>query len=304
MKKKKNAFTLIELLAIIVILAIIAVITVPIILNIIENSRKGAASDSAYGYKDSVNKYYLGKLAEDSDYILPDGTYTVNGTTGYLTLDGSNPAVTLNVQVAGTIPSSGKLRYTNNLLDAGCLVFGEYEVTFGTDGKTNGTEKGDCSTYQFPNPYETKFDGTYTYTTIGQFEENENGFVPVEFNNEWTIYLRNDGTKNEVCKVFPNGTVCLAANTTGYYSDQEGCTADSYYYGPGETCLKGYTKAKVDEMFSKGADYCFVSAGEYTLISDSSDEYCVINVEGQVACYNAPGDSDSCLIGEYGAHCD
>ena len=49
--KKKNAFTLIELLAIIVILAIIAVITVPIILNIIENSRKGAAKDSAYGYK-------------------------------------------------------------------------------------------------------------------------------------------------------------------------------------------------------------------------------------------------------------
>ena len=51
MRKKKNAFTLIELLAIIVILAIIALITVPIILNIIENSRKGAAQDSAYGYK-------------------------------------------------------------------------------------------------------------------------------------------------------------------------------------------------------------------------------------------------------------
>ena len=38
---KLNAFTLIELLAIIVILAIIAVITVPIILNIIDNSRRG-----------------------------------------------------------------------------------------------------------------------------------------------------------------------------------------------------------------------------------------------------------------------
>ena len=46
-KIKFNAFTLIELLAIIVILAIIAVITVPVILNIIENSKMGAAKDSA-----------------------------------------------------------------------------------------------------------------------------------------------------------------------------------------------------------------------------------------------------------------
>ena len=45
---KKKGFTLIELLAIIVILAIIAVITVPIILNIIENSRKGAAIDRCH----------------------------------------------------------------------------------------------------------------------------------------------------------------------------------------------------------------------------------------------------------------
>ena len=48
----RNAFTLIELLAIIVILAIIAVITVPIILNIIDNSKKGSTIDSALGYKD------------------------------------------------------------------------------------------------------------------------------------------------------------------------------------------------------------------------------------------------------------
>ena len=57
--KNKKGFTLIELLAIIVILAIIAVITVPIILNIIENSKKGAATDSAYGYKDAIEKFYV-----------------------------------------------------------------------------------------------------------------------------------------------------------------------------------------------------------------------------------------------------
>ena len=74
--KTSNAFTLIELLAIIVILAIIAVITVPIILNVIENSRVGAIKDSAYGYKDAINKYYVTKLSEDSNLKL-SGTYMV-----------------------------------------------------------------------------------------------------------------------------------------------------------------------------------------------------------------------------------
>ena len=75
MNKKEKGFTLIELLAIIVILAIIAVITVPIILNIIEESKKGAAKDSAYGYKDSVNKYYTQELLNNQNSKIA----TLNG---------------------------------------------------------------------------------------------------------------------------------------------------------------------------------------------------------------------------------
>lgn len=58
MKTNKKGFTLIELLAIIVILAIIAVITVPIILNIIENAREGAAKNSVIGYGKAVETAY------------------------------------------------------------------------------------------------------------------------------------------------------------------------------------------------------------------------------------------------------
>ena len=76
--KKNKGFTLIELLAIIVILAIIAVITVPIILNIIENSRRGAAIDSAYGYKDSIQKYYVTKSVTDSTHEAPSGVKYVS----------------------------------------------------------------------------------------------------------------------------------------------------------------------------------------------------------------------------------
>lgn len=53
-KMNKKGFTLIELLAIIVILAIIAVITVPIILNVIDNAKKGAAKNSVAGYAKAI----------------------------------------------------------------------------------------------------------------------------------------------------------------------------------------------------------------------------------------------------------
>ena len=46
MKKNKRGFTLIELLAVIVILAIIALIAVPVIMNIISESRKSAFKDT------------------------------------------------------------------------------------------------------------------------------------------------------------------------------------------------------------------------------------------------------------------
>ena len=39
-KIKKKGFTLVEVLAVIVILAIIAVITIPVVNNVIENSKK------------------------------------------------------------------------------------------------------------------------------------------------------------------------------------------------------------------------------------------------------------------------
>ena len=76
MKKNNNGFTLIELLAIIVILAIIAVITVPLILNVIEDSKKGAAQDSSYGYKDAIEKFTIEQMGKNHNFKLEDKTYT------------------------------------------------------------------------------------------------------------------------------------------------------------------------------------------------------------------------------------
>ena len=186
--KNKKGFTLIELLAIIVILAIIAVITVPIILNIIENSKKGAATDSAYGFKDAVNKAYVTKLSGDSEYEIPNNTYTVDGlkTQIGLSLSGKEPA------------SNSWVTIEKNNVTNGCLQYDEFKVEF-TDGKVTNTEKGECEPLT-----------QYGYESLGDTEPIISTSNPTGKN----VYLRYDLTDGAVAQ----GTspeVCLYSDTYG-----------------------------------------------------------------------------------------
>ena len=73
--KKRNGFTLVELLAVIVILALIALIATPIILNIINDTKKSSIKQSAIGYVDAVEKTILEKkIKSNVDY---DGKYVI-----------------------------------------------------------------------------------------------------------------------------------------------------------------------------------------------------------------------------------
>lgn len=239
MKKKKNAFTLIELLAIIVILAIIAVITVPIILNIIENSRKGAATDSAYGYKDAVNKYYVTELANNRQLQL-EGTYII--TDGVL--DG-NGISNKEVPVSGEKPSSGYVIYSNNTLTTGCLTIGDYKVTF-TDGSVSETIKGDC-----PLPYVYR-----AYYNEDNGESADDIDIVLSRPEGEDAYLRYISTNGEVA----DGTV------------PEVCTYNSTYGG--ELCLKNNdyigSKKKIIDYFKltyEVVGYSYSGNSQYTNVS-------------------------------------
>ncbi len=75
---KRKGFTLIELLAVIVILAVIALIAVPIILNIVNKSKKSAFLDSAYGLVESAKLLYAesildGGLSEEKTFSFDSG---------------------------------------------------------------------------------------------------------------------------------------------------------------------------------------------------------------------------------------
>ena len=55
---KRKGFTLIELLGVIVVLAVITIITTPVILGVIEKSKKGALQSSGYGLVEAGILYY------------------------------------------------------------------------------------------------------------------------------------------------------------------------------------------------------------------------------------------------------
>ena len=83
----KKGFTLIELLAVIVILAIIAAIATPIILNIINNSRKESIRLSAENYIDAVHiSISKGKLNNPKQQF--DGTYEIEDNGETITREG------------------------------------------------------------------------------------------------------------------------------------------------------------------------------------------------------------------------
>ena len=117
----KRGFTLIELLAVIVVLAIIALIATPMILNVVEKARKGAAKSSALGYIDAVEKQIMvNQLNENPE--INDGEYE-------LPIDN-----TYKVSVKGSKPSSGTLTITKSKVVSASMCINNYTVTY--DGKT------------------------------------------------------------------------------------------------------------------------------------------------------------------------
>ena len=64
----KKGFTLIELLAVIVILAIIALIAVPIVIHIINDSKKSSEKESLNLYIDMVEKAITKKQMNDPNF--------------------------------------------------------------------------------------------------------------------------------------------------------------------------------------------------------------------------------------------
>ena len=124
--RNKKGFTLIELLAVIVILAIIAVIATPIITGIIEDAKKSAAADSAYGALDSVRSYWLSHQMDADPMALP---VKVNfGSAGEGEVAGSS------IKMSGTKPTAGTITMTaDGTYTVTGLVVNGYSCTYASE---------------------------------------------------------------------------------------------------------------------------------------------------------------------------
>ena len=115
----KKGFTLVELLAVIVILAIISLIAVPVVLNIIEDSKKNTTLNSAEFYLDAVELSIVksiqkGQKIETGFYnIMSDGNICLEEykfeNEAYVCLDNdeNDENNILVVEIKGDVPTSG-----------------------------------------------------------------------------------------------------------------------------------------------------------------------------------------------------
>ena len=133
MKKNQKGFTLIELLAVIVILAIIALIATPIIVGVINDAKKNAFKDTAYGIIEAGKLYYASQFDNDA---FAGKTFDFAGNVEELKLSGEKPAGGSFV-----ISANGKYAMAVYNKDKSLCVIKEYDKE---EIKVSSYKKEDC----------------------------------------------------------------------------------------------------------------------------------------------------------------
>ena len=198
MKEKNKGFTLVELLAVIVILALIALIATPIILNVINDAKKQAAKDSAYGYMDAVEKYIVSSELEDKS--IKDGTYTVEDLNS------------MGVSVKGSIPDNGTIKIESGSVKSYDIGIDGYAVSNGEVGKVSTTKSFKNGTAVYYNPEtENKCSKEEAKSTTG----TKRGCM------KWYVFNDKEGNATVNVILDHNTTAKVAYNSTGNNSEMK-----------------------------------------------------------------------------------
>ena len=198
MKEKNKGFTLVELLAVIVILALIALIATPIILNVINDAKKQAAKDSAYGYMDAVEKYIVSSELEDKS--IKDGTYSVEELNS------------MGVSVKGSTPDNGNIEIKNSSVKSYDIGIDGYVVINGEVAKVSTTKSFKNGTAVYYNP-ETgnKCSKEAAKSTTG----TRSGCM------KWYVFNDKEGNATVNVILDHNTTARVAWNSTGSNSEMK-----------------------------------------------------------------------------------
>ena len=206
----KKGFTLIELLAVIVILAIIALIATPIILNIIEDSKKQSIISSANIYVDGLSKYIVSRnmLGEfnPSSCTITNGNISCDGTQFDYTVDGDKP-------------TSGAITFTNGIISGYRLCISDYKVTKSGNNVTT-TKDSSC---------EASEGSIIIYTSQTPSNDTHKGIVYLDPTDLTTVCTAsdavanlNDKVANEYSGTGPKATGVTSGCMKFYIYDDEG----------------------------------------------------------------------------------
>ena len=199
MKEKNKGFTLVELLAVIVILALIALIATPIILNVINDAKKQAAKDSAYGYMDAVEKYIVSSELEDKS--IKDGTYSVEELNS------------MGVSVKGSTPDNGTIKIESKTVKSYDIGIDGYAVSNGEVKKVSTTKSFKNGTAVYYNPETGK--KCDDYTEANSTKETKNGCM------KWYVFNDKEGNATVNVILDHNTTANVAWNSTGNNSEMK-----------------------------------------------------------------------------------
>ena len=197
MKRKNKGFTLVELLAVIVILALIALIATPIILNVINDAKKQAAKDSAYGYMDAVEKYIVSSELEDES--IQDGIYSVED-------------LNKKISVKGSTPDNGIIKIENKEVKKYDIGIDGYAVSNGEVEKVSTTKKFENGTAVYYNPVSgEKCSESESKSTTG----TKSGCM------KWYVFNDKEGNATVNVILDHNTTARVAYNSTGSNSEMK-----------------------------------------------------------------------------------
>ena len=197
MKEKNKGFTLVELLAVIVILALIALIATPIILNVINDAKKQAAKDSAYGYMDAVEKYIVSSELEDES--IQDGTYRVED-------------LNKKISVKGSTPDNGNIEIKEGAVKNYNLGIDGYYITKDEVKKVSTTKKIENGTEIYYNPETGKeCKSSESKSTTG----TKSGCM------KWYVFNDKEGNATVNVILDHNTTANVAWNSTGSNSEMK-----------------------------------------------------------------------------------
>ena len=127
--KSNKGFTLIELLAVIVILAVIALIATPMILNVVETAKKGAAESSVLGFVDAVEKQIMINTVEN-EATINDGEYTVTEGTAKITPKNGTAEDAIDIDVKGKVPGSTSMTISEGAVETTTFTLNGYTVEY------------------------------------------------------------------------------------------------------------------------------------------------------------------------------